>query len=375
MAELIVYSTPSDGVIRVYSGCLGGSGSWAATRGATTPFPPPGMVDCCCGVCYDAATCADHGGGSGFTNFVIAEATKHGGIDDYMCKRGFLFFDTSSLGAAIITAATLSLWKTTVCFVHGTLVSSLRGMIPIEKVRPGDSVYSVNPKAMEIELCRVLSTIDAIANRLVRIITDKAIIECTPQHPYMTTDGDWVKAKHLRAGDYLVTSNKKKPKIIAIETVSKLVTVRDLHIAKNHTYLISNDMVLVHNKTETDPGYATVHIVEGVQHDPLEDVDYENHVNKNISGGSIAYGSLVEEAYNDIVLNTIGRGWINKTGITKLCLRVAADIEDNEPTGENEVAFHSREKGLDKAPKLILTYTPAVVTPINKAYALSREEL
>lgn len=132
---------------------------------------------------------------------------------------------------------------------------------------------------------------------------------------------------------------------------------------------------------EVEAGCATLHVVEGVQAVPLELEDYGRHLDKIVSAGSIAFGDWVPDKYNEIELNLdVCRDWIIKGGLTKLCLRVAADINDTPLTleGENGVSFWSTEKGIGYCPKLIINYSlpPPVVPPtINKAYALAREEL
>lgn len=128
---------------------------------------------------------------------------------------------------------------------------------------------------------------------------------------------------------------------------------------------------------EDNPGYATLHVVEGVQHDPLQGNDWGAHLSKIVSGGSIAFSAWVNGAYNDIPLNDIGKGWINKGGTTKLCLRLAADINDTPPSegATNGVAFYASEAGASTCPKLTVVTKQAPPLVISRAHALSREEL
>lgn len=132
---------------------------------------------------------------------------------------------------------------------------------------------------------------------------------------------------------------------------------------------------------EDNPGYATLHVVKGVQASPLQPPDWGNHLGMVTSGGSIAFADWIPGGYTPIVLNPLGRSWINKGGITKFCLRVAADIDNTPPPGpgveENGMEIYSAEKGPLYCPRLHINYTPAVVAPlrVNRAHALSREEL
>lgn len=118
----------------------------------------------------------------------------------------------------------------------------------------------------------------------------------------------------------------------------------------------------IDSKEENNTGHSTVHVVEGVQDLPVQNNDYGDHLSKTISGGSIAYGDIdiTPAQYNNITLNATGRAWIVPGGTTKLCCRLAGDINDQEPTYNggylNLVAGH----GYDGAnpPKLEVTYSP-----------------
>lgn len=107
---------------------------------------------------------------------------------------------------------------------------------------------------------------------------------------------------------------------------------------------------------ETDSGHTTVHVVEGIQSDPIVDSDYGAHKDKTTSGGSIPFSSVDGKAgqYVEIPLNSDGLEWINKGGITKFCLRLAGDISALEPTGRNRVWWHTQDPG--KEVKLVLKY-------------------
>lgn len=112
--------------------------------------------------------------------------------------------------------------------------------------------------------------------------------------------------------------------------------------------------------TEDDPGQMTLHIVEGVQHDPIVAADYGAQLSKVTSGGSIVHGDVVFNEYNDITLNATGLSWINKTGTTLLCLRASGDINEDVPTGVNRLGMYASEQGEGFKPKLTIEYEEAV---------------
>ena len=115
------------------------------------------------------------------------------------------------------------------------------------------------------------------------------------------------------------------------------------------------------NKTQVDAGHADLHIVEGIQNDPLLLSDFGAQLAKTTSGGSITYAAFTVGAYNDLTLNATGRGWINKVGTTKFCFRVAGDINNSTPTGKyNDISFYANEQGVGFQPRLVVEYgTPS----------------
>jgi len=65
-------------------------------------------------------------------------------------------------------------------------------------------------------------------------------------------------------------------------------------------------------------------------HIPLESSDYDR-TRYHGNGGSINTADLTPGSYNNINLNSDGKTWINKQGITKLCLRSDRDINGIPP--------------------------------------------
>lgn len=98
-------------------------------------------------------------------------------------------------------------------------------------------------------------------------------------------------------------------------------------------------------------------------HKPLQASDYNRSLYSG-DGGSMNTTGWDNTSWNTITLNSDGRGWINKTGWTKLCLRSSRDIVGIPVPSEmydNEIVFATCEKGLSYKPKLEVTYS--VPTP------------
>jgi hypothetical protein len=85
------------------------------------------------------------------------------------------------------------------------------------------------------------------------------------------------------------------------------------------------------------------------------------------SDTSINISSWTTAGYNDFPLNSTGLSNINKTGVTKLGLRVALDVSNTSPTGADyQYAFMSENNGHDKDPKLVITYSVPLTTKAQK---------
>jgi len=92
-------------------------------------------------------------------------------------------------------------------------------------------------------------------------------------------------------------------------------------------------------------------------HDPAVTGDYDKD-NYSGDGGSMNTADWSLAGYNEITLNSTGRGWVQKGSgaMTKLCLRSSKDIAGTTPTVHEYVEFYASEKGGDYRPKLVITY-------------------
>jgi len=85
------------------------------------------------------------------------------------------------------------------------------------------------------------------------------------------------------------------------------------------------------------------------------DYYYMYYVN---NGGQKNTSDFTLNAYGDIPLNANGKNWINKGGMTKLCLRSSQDIAKITPLNSNVIVFYGGPGwGAEYAAKLTITYT------------------
>jgi hypothetical protein len=121
-----------------------------------------------------------------------------------------------------------------------------------------------------------------------------------------------------------------------------------------HVQSASLFLCLLFGGTEQDTGLATVHVVEGIQNTPLVLSDYGAHVGKTISGGYVTNVQIEtytwENPWLEIPLNSTGCQWINPSGMTKLCLRLSGDINNDTPTGWNRHTFLSTDGWYENPP-------------------------
>jgi hypothetical protein len=91
-------------------------------------------------------------------------------------------------------------------------------------------------------------------------------------------------------------------------------------------------------------------------HDPMVEADFDITHYTN-GGGTLLTTGLSDGIYNNLTLSSTGRGWVNKTGVTKFALLSDRDIGEEVPWGYENIGFYSYEQGAGYIPFLELTYT------------------
>lgn len=137
------------------------------------------------------------------------------------------------------------------CFVAGTLISTLRGCVPIESIVVGDTVISHNTDGNYNEQRVVTRCHNRTARELVYIRLENDVeLTVTRKHPfYVLGNRDerdiWVEAKDLKVGDELFTDANKSTFIQEIVPYEEKTIVYNISVDEFENYFANG--ILVHN--------------------------------------------------------------------------------------------------------------------------------
>ena len=135
------------------------------------------------------------------------------------------------------------------CFVAGTLVMAVAGMVAIETIKSGDEVISTDPETMETAPKTVLETYIREVTTLVHLTVNGEEIVTTVDHPFYVKNQGFIKAGELIVGDELldVNGNVLLVENFDVELTDDSVKVYNFQVEDYHTYHVSGLGVLVHN--------------------------------------------------------------------------------------------------------------------------------
>ena len=135
------------------------------------------------------------------------------------------------------------------CFVAGTLVMAVAGMVAIETIKSGDKVISTDPETMETSPKTVLETYIREVTTLVHLTVNGEEIVTTVDHPFYVKNQGFIKAGELIVGDELldVNGNVLLVEKFNVELTDKPVKVYNFQVEDYHTYYVGENGVWVHN--------------------------------------------------------------------------------------------------------------------------------
>jgi len=134
------------------------------------------------------------------------------------------------------------------CFTGDTLIHTPNGKVPISEIKVGDYVWSYNEKDGIVKPCKVKNVFTKKVNSLVLLKVENEIIETTDEHPFWVIGRKWINAGQLDCNDNLKTFSGSSLQIDSVKNVSKKTTVYNIEVNQCHTYYVSKNEVLVHNK-------------------------------------------------------------------------------------------------------------------------------
>ena len=135
------------------------------------------------------------------------------------------------------------------CFVAGTLVMAVAGMVAIEMIKSGDKVISTDPETMETSPKTVLETYIREVTTLVHLTVNGEEIVTTVDHPFYVKNQGFIKAGELIVGDELldVNGNVLLVENFDVELTEEPVKVYNFQVEDFHTYYVGENNILVHN--------------------------------------------------------------------------------------------------------------------------------
>ncbi len=157
------------------------------------------------------------------------------------------------------TTATTALRGSTECLAAGTMVSTIRGPMAIEKIRAGDLVLSQDTETGELAYKPVLQTTIRQPEPIYALESSGQSLRCTGGHLFWVAGEGWVKARNLRSGQTLHCATGT----VQVSLVSESAPERtyNLIVADFNDYFVGPERILSHDVTEKKP---TRNIVPGL---------------------------------------------------------------------------------------------------------------
>ena len=146
------------------------------------------------------------------------------------------------------------------CFTGNTKIYSTKGEVAISKIKVGDMVWSYNENTRKNTQNRIVNIFRHDVNSLLVLQLDGEVIETTEEHPFWVLEKGWVKAGELEVGTCLTTFNGEKLQIKKITHSKQKAVVYNIEVEGDHNYFVSHKQILVHNKAQWFPRWATTNV-------------------------------------------------------------------------------------------------------------------
>lgn len=167
-------------------------------------------------------------------------------IADFCSSKGYRTVENVIFGIAAFTGGAS---KSMTCFVAGTMILTVTGLVAIENIKAGDKVISTDPETMETAPKTVLETYIREDSKLIHLVINGEEIITTETHPFYVQSRGFVEAGKLLVGDKLldVNGNVILVENFDVELTEEPVTVYNFQVEDFHTYYVGECGVWVHN--------------------------------------------------------------------------------------------------------------------------------
>ena len=167
-------------------------------------------------------------------------------IADFCSSKGYRTVENVIFGIAAFTGGAS---KSMTCFVAGTMILTVTGLVAIENIKAGDKVISTDPETFETAEKRVLETYIREDSKLIHLVINGEEIVTTETHPFYVNNRGFVNAGELIVGDELldVNGNVLLVENFDVELTEEPVTVYNFQVEDFHTYYVGECGVWVHN--------------------------------------------------------------------------------------------------------------------------------
>lgn len=138
------------------------------------------------------------------------------------------------------------------CLEAGTLVSTPDGRRRIEEIRVGDLVLAMNEETGEVAPKRVTDLIRPEPKPLYALVLRNAagrtqVLHATDDHPWRVHGRGWVETVALLTGDRVDTASADDLMVVSVQLTPRVERTYNLTVDGWHTFLVGDDMVVVHN--------------------------------------------------------------------------------------------------------------------------------
>jgi hypothetical protein len=131
-------------------------------------------------------------------------------------------------------------------FEATTLVSTSKGLVPIEDIVIGDYVLAYDETSGEVGYYPVTQLWEHVDTTIVTVTINGEEVETTPWHPFYTDLG-WQEAEDLTIGSRVLTAAGSYGVVEVLEVEPRPQVMYDLTVDVVHTYFVGEGQWLVHN--------------------------------------------------------------------------------------------------------------------------------